>query len=670
MSRKFVQVALNIPVHDVFDYAVPPHLSDAVAPGKRVRVPFRTQTMVGCVVAVNDRTSIPRVRDVESVIDETPLLGTEMLALTRWLADYYYCSWGEAIEAAIPVPFKKGRTSMRIRAAAATVVPSTSRPAKNILTTHQDSALVRISRDIEQATHEVFLLHGITASGKTEVYFCAIEAVLQKGKTALVFIPEIALTPQTWEWFVERFGEDLVAVIHSKLSAGEKFTQWQRIREGTARIVIGPRSALFSPLCNVGLVVVDEEQEPSYKQEDAPRYHLVPAAIRLAQIHQAVVILGSATPSLESYHQAQQGAFRYIELPERISGKQLPQVQIVDMHGQPTRGRRRSIISRPLEDAISRCLDKKQQVILFLNRRGFSTYTSCQKCGHVMQCKRCSVALIYHFDEKMLVCHHCEFRVPASEVCPQCQGEYLRYQGVGTQKVESELHRLFPQAAIRRLDADAVTRKAAYFELFQDFKAGKIDIMVGTQMLAKGLDFPNVTLVGVVSADVTLNVPDFRAAERTFSLLTQVAGRAGRGDAAGRVIIQTYTPEHYAIRCAVHHDYRDFYAQEMVFRKELNLPPTSHLVMVTIRGRQEVAVQGTAEEFFQRAQKKNTFPAVSMIGPAALPLARLRGYYRWAVIFKTPQTLEVNALLDQCLSGWKPAAGVKLSVDVDPLGMM
>ncbi len=668
-SQKFVQVAVNLPLESVFDYSVPKQLKDSIAIGKRVWVPFRNRVIVGYIIGISEKTQIRRTRDIKEVIDEEPLLSGQMLEFTWWMADYYFCSWGKAIEAALPGPFKRGKTSLNLRKKEDILerVQTNSKPAENVLTPDQDKALMKILLHLDKGKFGVFLLHGITASGKTEVYFGAIAEALKNGKSAIVFVPEIALTPQTLERFIERFGKDKVALAHSRLTNSEKFRQWQRIKNGQAKIVIGARSAIFSPFENLGLIVVDEEHENTYKQEEAPRYNLINAAIKRAQLSKAVVILGSATPSLESSYQAKQRHFKLIELPERIVGRELPSVQIVDMRLQRRIGRRQPVLSKVLEDNISRCLQNKEQVILFLNRRGFSTFIHCSKCGFVLKCKRCNVALVYHFDRKILACHHCSYSTSLPDICPECNSNYIRYFGMGTQKVESELHRLFPEACITRMDSDALTKREAHFDVFEDFKSGKIDILVGTQMLAKGFDFPKVTLVGVMSADVTLNLPDFRASERTFSLLTQVAGRAGRGDVAGKVFIQTYTPDHYAIRCALAHDYHGFYQEEMVFRKQLKLPPYVHLVSVVLRSKGEKVLIEAANSLAKILRKKNKDKHLKVVGPAPAPISKLRGNFRWTVILKCKDVLGANKLLKKCFKKWKSSTKVKVVVDVDPV---
>ncbi len=671
-DKKYVQVAVNLPLKDVFDYSVPQDYCGLVCAGKRVWVPFRNKTIVGYIVGVSDSTSIKFTRDIKEVIDKQPLLSKEMLELTRWIADYYFCSWGEAIEAAVAGPFKQGKTVVRVRkdTDAFSSVKTDEQMNPYILTSHQDLALSEITPFIENNKFGVFLLHGITASGKTEVYFGAIEEVLAKDKEVIVFVPEIALTSQALQRFTEKFGKEKVAVIHSRLSKSEKYIEWQRIEKGEAKIVVGARSAIFSPVKNLGLIVVDEEHEHTYKQEDVPRYHLVDTAIKRAEISTGVVILGSATPSLESMLAAKEGRYKLIELPERVCGRDLPAVALVDMRQQSRMAKRPTVLSKALEDSINRCLKNKEQVILFLNRRGFSTFARCSKCGFVLNCPHCNLALVYHFDRRQMLCHHCSYHAGTPEICPECKGNYIKYLGVGTQKVESELHRLFPNASIARMDSDALQKKNAHFEIFDDFKSGKIDIMIGTQMLAKGLDFPNVTLVGVISADVTLNLPDFRACERTFSLLTQVAGRAGRGEISGKVIIQTYTPEHYSIQCAIAHDYNSFYEQEIVFRKQLQLPPYTRMISIALRSKKEELSAAGAQKLAEVLNKQNKKKSLGLVMASPLALSKLKGYFRWVVVIKSKDILKSNALLKNCLRKWRPPSKVRITVDVDPLMVM
>src|SRR6202166_4870244 len=452
------------------------------------------------------------------------------------------------------------------------------------------------------------LLHGCTGSGKNEIYLQAIRTALERGKTAIVLVPEISLTPQTVERFKSRFAEmhEVVAVLHSHLSEGERHDEWHKIHSGRARIVIGARSAVFAPLKNLGLIVVDEEHETTYKQEEAPRYHARDVAVGRAKIEKCVVVLGSATPSLESYHNAAIGKYRLVTLAQRVDQKQMPLMRIVDLRQERRKEKKAAILSEKLSQAITDRLEKREQTILFLNRRGFSTSLLCSNCGEARDCPNCSVALTFHRHPAVagrLSCHLCGHTAAVPKKCPACGKDALIYAGFGTEKVESTVAQIFPDATVRRMDADSMTRKQAYRDTLLNFRAGKIDILVGTQMIAKGLHFPNVTLVGIINADLALHLPDFRAGERTFQLLTQVAGRAGRGERPGEVFVQTYTPFSPSIQFARHHDFVGFYDQELEFREQLKYPPYSRVALLTLKGRNEDKVKFSADHLKRVLEK-------------------------------------------------------------------
>jgi primosomal protein N' (replication factor Y) len=446
-----------------------------------------------------------------------------------------------------------------------------------------------------------FLLHGVTGSGKTEVYLQAIAHALEKGQGAIVLVPEISLTPQTVERFKARFSSGplrtLVAVLHSHLSAGERHDEWHKIRQGRARIAIGARSAIFAPVDPLGLIIVDEEHEHSYKQEEAPRYHARDVAVVRGQMEGAVVVLGSATPSMESFYNAQRGKYQLLELTLRVDDQKMPVVRVVDMRAEGRKQKGIPIFSHQLKEAITQRLERHEQTILFLNRRGYSTSLLCPQCGYVASCPNCSVSLTFHRRAAKLLCHICGHSATAPTVCPEpkCRNPAIRYSGLGTEKVEDTLTKLFPHARITRMDSDTLKKKDDYRRILGDFRSGKIDVLVGTQMIAKGLHFPNVTLVGIIYADLSLHIPDFRAGERTFQLLTQVAGRAGRGDVEGEVFVQAFTPFHPAIQFARRHDFIGFYEQEIEFREQLKYPPLARIALLTLRGRNEDKVRLSAE---------------------------------------------------------------------------
>ncbi len=540
------------------------------------------------------------------------------------------------------------------------------------LTTAQKLAFESIKSSLLQvakghASPPVFLLHGVTGSGKTEVYLQALAETVKLGKRGIVLVPEIALTPQTIERFASRFPHR-VAVFHSGLSLGEQFDEWQRIRNGEFDVVIGPRSAIFVPQPDLGLIVIDEEHEWTYKQADkAPRYHARDVAIKLAELTGAVVVLGSATPDVETFYHAQMGDYHLIELPERVTpgeGSPLPRVEVVDLREELNAGNR-SIFSHSLSQAITKAVAGGEQVILFLNRRGAAGFIQCRSCGLVLCCKRCDVALTHHFAEDILVCHQCNYKVAVPQICPRCSSRRIKFLGIGTQKLEQETSSAFPQARLLRWDSD-ITRKGkhAHQEILGKFCAHQADILIGTQMVAKGLDLPLVTLVGAVSADTALNLPDFRAGERTFQLLSQVAGRAGRGSLGGQVIIQTYSPEHYAIQAAAEHDYALFYDREIAYRRQLRNPPFTQLVSLVYSYTNDALCQREAERMKRLLIEERDSKGIadlSLIGPAPAFIHRLRGRYRWQLIIRGS---ELSAFLSQIPfhQDW--------AVDVDPVGLV
>jgi primosomal protein N' (replication factor Y) (superfamily II helicase) len=521
-----------------------------------------------------------------------------------------------------------------------------------------------------------FLLHGVTGSGKTEVYLQALAQTLQQGKGGIVLVPEISLTPQTVERFKARFCSGplrtLVAVLHSHLSAGERHDEWHKIRQGRARVVIGARSAIFAPVEPLGLIVVDEEHEHSYKQEETPRYHARDMAVLRGQLEGAVVVLGSATPSLESYHNARSGKYALLSLPQRADDKKLPLVRVIDMRQEVRKDKGIPIFSHRLREAIDRRLERCEQVMLFLNRRGYATALQCPRCGYVAECPNCSVALTYHRARELLLCHICGHQGRAPSVCPdsKCSNPAIRFAGIGTERVEETLTRLFPKARIRRMDSDTLKRKEDYRRILGDFRTGKIDILLGTQMIAKGLHFPNVTLVGIIYADQSLHQPDFRAGERTFQLLTQVAGRAGRGDVEGEVVVQAFTPFHPAIQHARRHDFVGFYEQELEFRQQLRYPPIARVALLTLKGRNEDKVKLSADHV--RAQLETSLGTISdliLAGPAPAPLRKAETFYRYQIMLRARQMSVLSRRLADCVGALRLPEDVNLAIDIDPANL-
>src|SRR5438132_6394177 len=544
-----------------------------------------------------------------------------------------------------------------------------------LLNEEQTAAFATIVRAISSSEEaKPILLHGVTGSGKTEIYLQAIRETLARNRTAIVLVPEISLTPQTVERFKSRFAEsqDDVAVFHSHLSEGERHDEWHKVHSGRARIVIGARSAVFAPLKNLGLIVVDEEHETSYKQEEAPRYHARDVAVVRAKIEKAVVLLGSATPSLESYHNAVIGKYRLVTLTQRIDEKQMPLMRIVDLRQERRKEKAATILSEKLRAAIGDRMEKREQTILFLNRRGFSTSLLCSNCGEARNCPNCSVALTYHRHPAVpgrLSCHLCGHTAAVPKKCPACGKDALIYAGFGTEKVEATVSQIFPKAAVSRMDADSMTRKEAYRETLRNFRTGNIDILVGTQMIAKGLHFPNVTLVGIINADLALHLPDFRAGERTFQLLTQVAGRAGRGDTSGDVFVQTYRRFSPSIQFARHHDFAGYFQQELEFRERCDFPPFKHAILITVRSAHEGRAKLSAETLQRRL--KEALPKEFILGDATpAPLEKLQGQFRFHILMRGEAVMRLSRLVRETVDKLPFPEDVTVTVDVDPYQLL
>lgn len=539
------------------------------------------------------------------------------------------------------------------------------------LTADQLQVLAELDQPLRARSYAAFLLHGVTGSGKTEVYIRAMRVALSLGRAALMLVPEIALTPVFSRRLQMHFG-DRVAIFHSSLSRGERFDEWTRVRNGAARIVIGTRSAVFAPIKDLGLVIVDEEHESTYRQQDSPHYNGRDTAIVRAQKESAVVILGSATPSLESFHNAQTGKYQYLKMPNRLGNRPMAVAEIIDMRDVFARHQKPQIFSDELLAAITEAHQQQQQSIILLNRRGYSSFVLCRSCGESVQCPNCDVTLTYHRSERVIICHYCNHREAAPQKCPNCRGKYIYYVGEGTQQIEEQLKKLFPEIRIARIDRDTAARRGDFEKSLSDFGAGKIDMLVGTQMLAKGHDFPNVTLVGVVSVDAGMALPDFRAAERTFQLLTQVAGRAGRGSRAGKVLIQTYHPYHYALRHASAQDYAGFYGEEIRHRENHTYPPFVALASLLVHGTDLARVRSEAVELRKELDRANNERAARILGPAPAPLARLKGEYRVQLLIKCRNRRELRRIIDEAL---KALADRKINlrsinVEIDPVSIM
>ncbi len=645
-----------------FTYGVPDAID--VAPGHLVRIGLGARSAAGIVVA-RDVAYEGRLRDLDALVHPVPVLREHQLALAEWIAREYRCALADAVRAMVPPALAararratgtfagRPRRTRRIPAEFRTSEDDAVREAEP--TPGQRAALAAIVPRL--GSGDAFLLHGITASGKTEVYLRAANEALALGLGVVVLVPEIALTTQVVGRFITRFGER-VALLHSALSDGERFDEWRRVLQGEADIVVGSRSALFAPLARPGLVVVDEEQEPSYKQESAPRYHAVDAALALGRIAGAVVVLGSATPRVTSYHATRTGGLRLLELPERVNDLALPPTTVVDLRLELRAGNR-GTLSRALRRALETTVSRGEQAILYLNRRGFATVVLCRDCGHVAQCPSCEIPFAYHV-EGVLICHRCGRRTSPPATCPACGGARIRHLGVGTQRVEDDTRAAVPGASLIRLDRDAVRKKGAHAALFELMRSGRAQVIVGTQMVAKGFDLPGVSLVGVVNADTVLNLPDYTAAERTFQLLTQVLGRSGRGGAGGRGILQTYLPDHYAIRAAAKHDYATFAEAELEGRRRFGYPPFGRLVLLQTLAKREDTVTKRAQAY-AAALRAVADGDAEVLGPAPAFAAKRAGSFRVQLILRGPHPGRV-------LDREPPPA--EWTVDVDPMTLL
>jgi len=548
--------------------------------------------------------------------------------------------------------------------------PTVDQEDNLVLNTDQEAALAVVLEALNSRRHQTVLIHGVTGSGKTEVYIQAIREVVAFGRQAIVLVPEISLTPQTVQRFRSRFPE--VAVLHSHLTDADRHWQWQRIADGQVQVIVGARSAIFAPATDLGLIVLDEEHETSFKQDSAPRYHAREVAIARARMEGVPLVLGSATPSLGSWHRARTGEYKLVRLPRRVLGRAMPAVGTLDMRGDASAGGRRGAISRQLHVAIGEALGEGGQVILLLNRRGFSTHIQCPACGEVVRCPDCEIALTHHRTEDIALCHYCDHQVPAPNECSKCQFAGIRYRGLGTQRLEAEIRARFPNVRCLRMDTDTMQSRGAHERALAAFRSGDVSILLGTQMIAKGLDFPNVTLVGVINADTALHLPDFRAAERTFHLVTQVAGRTGRGEKGGRVLVQTFNPDHPAIRAAVRHDYSAFAAEEMPVRKMFRYPPFSRMIRLVLRGPGEKATEDFASHVggLLKAALDRHEAGARVLGPAPCPFSKLRGKFRFQIQLQGADGEKLRRSVAEATSDLKPPEDVQWIVDVDPIDML
>ncbi|MBR5731716.1 MAG: primosomal protein N' [Firmicutes bacterium] len=636
-----------------------------IAVGQKVRVPFSVHDRAadGYVVSLSDDPpeGVSRFKNIESVSDDVRLT-EEAVKTALWMRGRYLCRYIEAIKCFLPVSEVKGRPKDPFEGLEAE--PS----GPKVLTKAQEEALAAIKAAAGAGENRIFLLHGVTGSGKTEVYLQAMAGVIESGRQGIVLVPEISLTPQLVSRFMGRFGKEAVAVLHSRLTPVQRSVQYRRIESGEVKLVVGARSAIFAPLKDIGLIVMDEEHETSYKSDKSPKYDTLEIAEKRALWHGAPLILGSATPSIVDYSRSESGLFTRLELTERYNSNPLPKVDIVDMTAEIKAGNR-GLFSRKLLEMTDSCLKSGKQVILFLNRRGYSSYVSCRECGHTMRCPECGITLTYHREEGALMCHYCGRKTPMPKVCPECGSRFLGGFGAGTEQVEEKVRELFPDAQTARLDLDTVNKKGSLESVLKKFGKGKIDILIGTQIVAKGLDFANVGLVGVISADVSLNIPDFRSAERTFQLVTQVAGRSGRGDEPGSVVVQTNDPENAALVLAAAHDYKGFYRREIGIRRAAGYPPFSDIYQIVAADEDEETAYSSAERCAVWLRRKLAGKA-AVLGPAPGVLIKGNGLYRFQVLIKSPagsrkDTSRTVMELKEVFAGAKGTAQL-LTVDINP----
>jgi len=815
-KKPYAEVTFNLPLKEVFTYEIPPEFLGKVEVGMRVFVPFGRRRITGYVVNLTSRWDKKiRLKSLSDLPDTEPIVGTEILSLTKWLSSYYQCSWGEAIRAALPAglddesreefslteigidalikghvsksavlllqtiqehqkatikqckkrlgkkfsayclahlvkdgllnstefiskstigyqyiktarinqdfqepdqiekllkrspkqkkvyyQLMKGETSasdlkksVTGSAAAlknlkekglieiftkklerATHVNISNQPigASLKFTPEQKQVFEKLSKVIEKSNFQSYLLQGVTGSGKTEIYIRCIQQVLEQGKTAIMMVPEISLTPQTVERFRQRFG-DRVAILHSGLSKKERFLEWKKIHDKQVFIAVGARSAVFAPFTNLGIIVIDEEHDGSYKQDSTPRYHARDTAVMRARSQNALVLMGSATPSLESIHNTQLNKYQYLSLDKRVGDSMLPIVSLLDMRRERKEFKNFSILSGKLIASIRDRLSRKEQTFLFLNRRGTARFVYCPDCGFVLECNHCSVTLTFHGNDNRLLCHYCNFSARMPGYCPECQGEVIRFSGFGTQKLEEETRKLFPDARISRLDRDTTQSKSAFANMYHKMQSGEIDILIGTQMITKGHDYPNVTLVGVVNADLALNIPDFRSCERAFQLMTQVAGRAGRGKVPGKVIVQTNNPDHYMLEFVMEHDVKGFHDKELKIRKRLNYPPFTKMIVLEIVCENETHGQNTIGRLRQSlSQLVSRENSVELFGPSQAALYRLQNKFRWHLILRGKKMKQLQNILLKCptLKETNSRSKAKITIDVDPINLL
>ncbi|MBO5384986.1 primosomal protein N' [bacterium] len=736
ISHKYAVCLVNIKVLGVktFSYIIPPEMQNKIKIGQALLVPFGRQGLINafCVGFSDYLPPEIKAKKVSKILDETPLFSVEYLKLLEWVANYYCTDLITVLNTAIPLKLiekslKTEQTIEFIKTDGATkrqleileilkeqgkmslidfekLAKTTRATVKKLetlgcvkleeeqiyrnpldilkinkkedlfeLSETQQQVYEGISKQIKDETSPQILLHGITASGKTEVYFKLIDDTIKAGKNVLFLAPEIALASQLTKRLARKFGTKDVAIWHSSISEGERYDVWQKLYKDEIKILAGARSAVFAPLKNIGLIIIDEEHEGAYKQTSpAPRYDARLVARKLAEFNSCPLILGSATPDISSYYRAVNSNHLY-EMLKRYNNAKVAPVTVINMQ-EYGRAAYKSLISKPLQTAIKETLDNKQQVILLINRRGFSTYTQCQGCGHVIECPNCAIPMIWHAKDNMLKCHYCNHAEYFPDVCPNCGFDTLRNSGTGTQKIEQYIKDLYPDYNVERIDSDVLTRKGEHIRLLEKFQKGEIDILVGTQMIAKGLDNPNVTLVGVISADASFNLPDFRASERGFQLLTQVAGRAGRGEFKGRVLFQTYNPEYYALESAKSQNYSEFYKKEIQSREDFDYPPFSQIIRLILSSQNKFRAEKAAQEIALRLctmiEKFGFGERLDVLGPTPCVIERINGYYRFQILMKNKLEEKGHQFISSFLNKISSPKDIKMTIDVDPLDIL
>jgi primosomal protein N' (replication factor Y) len=649
---RLIEVVFNLPIRQSFTYSVPE--DQEITIGCRVLAPFGSRRLTGYVVGGTKTPppGVPEIKQIHRPLDKRPIFDQRLLELAHWLSGMYLCSLGEALATMLP----GGRREVEPEEMGGDLAVG-----KDItLSGHQRDAIDRICA----SDGGVFYLHGVTGSGKTEVFLQVSREVLSRGRGVIYLVPEISLTHQVVDVF-QAFLDQPVAVLHSGLTPSQRLKTWFDLLDGNVGLVIGARSAVFAPVASLGLIIIDEEHEGSYKSGTTPRYHARQVAMHRGHRENAVLVMGSATPSLEAYHYMGAGKLERLSLPERLSGGSMPTVRIQDLNGESVP------LSKALIREIRRTHEEGRQSILFLNRRGFSYFFHCRSCGYQMKCRNCSVSLTFHKNKNSMVCHYCGYRSRPVDVCPECGSMDVGYSGFGTERIEEEVQRLFPELTVCRVDTDSVRNKTRLKEILNEFHAGRVDILLGTQMVAKGLNFPGVKLVGIISADTGLQLPDFRAAERTFNLIVQVSGRAGRFHPDGKVLVQTYLPKNETIHMAARGDLETFYKKELEVRKALGFPPFARLIRLVFRARSAVRSRSAAAAFAQSLDDPEHWPeGVEVLGPVECPLSVIAGNHRNHLIFRSRKFRDLHSLVRRSLERFQTPAGVYIEVDVDPVSLL